>query len=182
MEWTIREAFPEDSDELALVGAATFLETFAGVLDGAAIVAHCRREHAASAYQRFLGEGASAWLARVETGAAPIGFSLLAKADLPGSVGDGSDMELKRIYLLSRYHGSGCGRALMETTTQRAQARGAQRLLLGVYAGNVRALAFYRKHGFEQIADRRFRVGDREYDDVVLARTLDTAERIAPPM
>ena len=180
MDWTVGEAFPTDSHELALIGAATFLETFAAILDGAAIVEHCRREHVASAYERFLSDGASAWLARVEPGGAPVGFALLAATDLPGSARDGSDIELKRIYLLSRFHGSGCGKALMDTAVERAEARGARRLLLGVYAGNTRARAFYRRQGFEQIADRRFRVGDREYDDVVLARTLPSAEETDP--
>jgi ribosomal protein S18 acetylase RimI-like enzyme len=53
-------------------------------------------------------------------------------------------------------------------------ARGrAERLLLGVYAGNTRAIRFYQKQGFEQIGDRRFQVGDRFYDDIVLAKPLD---------
>lgn len=171
-EWTIEAAPSECSEELALIGAATFLETFAGILDGAAIVAHCRREHTAAAYERYLGPGASAWLARAEPGGAPIGFALVAEPDLPGRAADGSDFELKRIYVLSRFHGSGCGRALMDTAIRHAETRKVRRLLLGVYAENARALAFYRREGFKQIADRRFRVGDRDYDDVVLARSV----------
>jgi ribosomal protein S18 acetylase RimI-like enzyme len=169
MHWHIRAAQAEDLDALALVGAATFLETFAGILDGPAIVAHCMKEHSAGAYQRYLAAGAEAWLAEAE-GAAPIGFALLAKADIPG--GDpAADLELKRIYSLSRFHGTGLGPALMQTVVAAVAGR-AERLLLGVYAGNARALAFYRKHGFEPIGERRFRVGAREYDDVVLARSV----------
>jgi RimJ/RimL family protein N-acetyltransferase len=41
-----------------------------------------------------------------------------------------------------------------------------------VYAGNQRARAFYAKSGFRHIANRRFRVGDRDYDDIVFARPL----------
>jgi len=54
--------------------------------------------------------------------------------------------------------------------------RGAQshrRLLLGVKDDNHRAIAFYTKQGFRQIATRRFDVGGTLYDDVVLARDLD---------
>jgi ribosomal protein S18 acetylase RimI-like enzyme len=35
----------------------------------------------------------------------------------------------------------------------------ASRLMLGVYAGNERARAFYRKQGFTRISDRLFRLG-----------------------
>jgi ribosomal protein S18 acetylase RimI-like enzyme len=166
----IRAARGEDVESLALIGSATFLETFAGVLDGPAIVAHCLKEHSAAAYARYLAGGAEAWLAEAEQGGAPIGFSLLAKADLPG--GDPAvDLELKRIYSLARFHGTGLGAALMATAIAAATGR-AERLLLGVYAGNDRALAFYGKQGFEQIGERRFRVGDRDYDDRILARSL----------
>src|SRR3546814_4633931 len=67
---------------------------------------------------------------------------------------------LKRIYSLSRFHGSGLGAALMREAV--AAAEGHRRLLLGVYARNERALAFYRKQGFVDIGTRRFNVGRSE--------------------
>jgi ribosomal protein S18 acetylase RimI-like enzyme len=169
---TIRAATAEDAEHLALIGAATFLETFAGVLDGDAIVEHCRREHSADTYRRHLVQGAWAWVAEVSPGRAPIGFALAGDTDLPGSNLAGGDLELKRIYVLSRFHGAGIGAQLMRKAVERAVDQGAERLLLGVYAGNDRALTFYRKQGFLKIADRRFKVGSREYDDVVLAKVL----------
>jgi hypothetical protein len=36
-----------------------------------------------------------------------------------------------------------------------------------------RAIAFYRKNGFVQIAERRFQVGSHTYDDIVLSRALE---------
>ena len=50
-----------------------------------------------------------------------------------------------------------------------ARAEGASRLLLGVYQGNERALAFYERMGFDKIGTRQFDVGGRIYDDWVLA-------------
>jgi ribosomal protein S18 acetylase RimI-like enzyme len=172
VKWHVRKASADDTERLALVGSATFLETFAGVLDGSAIVAHCQREHSAAAYERYLRFGACAWLAETEAGRAPVGFALLSTADLPGSDPGGGDLELKRIYALSRFHGSGLGAELMQRAVACAMEKQARRLLLGVYAGNDRALAFYAKSGFTRIAERRFRVGDLEYDDIVLASPL----------
>ena len=51
-------------------------------------------------------------------------------------------------------------------------AQGHRRLLLGVYAQNDRALAFYRKQGFADLGTRQFNVGGKLYDDLVLARPL----------
>jgi hypothetical protein len=53
-----------------------------------------------------------------------------------------------------------------------AASTGAVRLLLGVKSDNNRALAYYAKHQFAQIGTRRFKVGEKAYDDFVLARTL----------
>jgi len=172
MDWTIEEASAEDADRLALIGAATFLETFAGILDGSAIVAHCQREHSAAGYRRFLDGGYQAWLATVTPDKAPIGFALLGPAEIPGAAEDASDLELKRIYVLSRFHGGGPGKALMQRAVERAAERGARRVLLGVYRHNERAIRFYQKNGFAQIAKRCFRVGDREYEDIVLAKPV----------
>lgn len=167
--WRIREAQSGDAEALALIGAATFLETFAGILDGAAIVNHCALHHCAAAYRDYLNGGARAWLAELSPGEAPIGYALIARPDLAAAVE--GDCELKRIYTLSRFHGSGLGGALMDAAL--LGAAGHARLLLGVYAHNARALAFYRRNGFEKLADRQFNVGGKLYDDVVLARPLE---------
>lgn len=167
--WTLVSAQADDADALALIGAATFLETFAGVLDGAAIVAHCGVAHASGYYAERLK--AAAWLAQVEHGA-PIGYALLDKPQLPEVEVREDDLELKRIYALSRFQGGGLGRALMATAQDEARRRGAQRLLLGVYAQNQRALAFYARAGFVRLGQRRFSVGGREYEDMILALDL----------
>jgi diamine N-acetyltransferase len=168
IDWRVRRAGPDDVAALALVGAATFLESFAGILDGKAIVAHCARAHSTATYADYLADGAAAWLAEAVPGGAPVGFALVGRPDLPGA--RAGDMELKRIYTLSRYHGRGLGPALMAAAVD--AAAGHDRLLLGVYRNNARAIAFYRKQGFELVGERQFNVGGTLYNDVVLARTL----------
>ena len=171
MECQIREATSSDADRLSLIGSATFLETFADMLAGSSIVAHCRSQHAQAIYESYLGGGARGWIAEAVSTGAPIGYALLAETDLPGSRAAG-DIELKRIYVLSRFHTLGIGGRLMQTASGGAVSGGAQRLLLAVYHGNDPAIRFYRRHGFEQIATRRFHIGDRDYDDIVLAKSL----------
>jgi ribosomal protein S18 acetylase RimI-like enzyme len=169
----IRQATTSDADALALVAKATFLETFAGVLEGADIVAHCADEHTATRYTAWLATpDAALWLAEIAPGAAPVGYALLSRPDLPVADPRPTDYELKRIYVLSRFHGTGVGGALLEAVSAAAKARGGKRLLLGVYAGNARALAFYGRQGFRAVAERQFQVGARTYDDRVLALEL----------
>ena len=163
---TVREAGAEDSAKLSLISDATFLETFAGAIDGSALVAHCEEKHAPAYLEGLLASGARAWLAELHH--APVGYALLTRPELDAAR-DG-DVELKKIYLLSRFHGSGIAARLFDAVMM--AARGHDRLLLGVKADNERAIAFYRKQGFAQIATRQFDVGGTLYDDVVLAREI----------
>lgn len=167
-DWTLREAGARDAEALALVGAASFLESYAGLVDGQAIIAHCAEHHSAEAYRALLSEGARAWLVELEPGAAPIGYALTSAPTLEQA--EAGDRELRRIYVLSRFHGTGLAQALLEAVT--AASQGCARLLLGVKEDNHRALAFYRKQGFAEIGTRRFTVGGKTYDDFVLALPL----------
>lgn len=169
---TIRKAAKGDGEALALIGAASFLESYAGVVDGAGIIRHCATKHTSAVYEAALADPAQAlWLAGMAPGDAPVGYLHLAEPDLPFPVAPG-DIEIKRIYVLSRLHGSGLGRRLMETALVHARDTGRSQLLLGVYKGNTRALAFYGRMGFEAIGERSFDVGGRVYDDWIMGRAV----------
>ncbi|HEY8572208.1 GNAT family N-acetyltransferase [Phenylobacterium sp.] len=172
METVIRSCTPADAAALALVGQATFLQTYADVLPASDILAHCQGEHAEAYYAAKLAEPAYGfWIAELSETGAPIGYAMLCPPDLPVATTE-ADLELKRIYLLHRFHGTGLGAGLMAMAANAARQRGAERLLLGVYGGNTRAMAFYARQGFAPAGERKFKVGANEYDDLVLARAL----------
>ncbi|MEM1053420.1 MAG: GNAT family N-acetyltransferase, partial [Pseudomonadota bacterium] len=76
----------------------------------------------------------------------------------------------KKIYVLSRYQGNGTAQRLFAEVLKAAE--GSERLLLGVKDDNHRAIAFYKRQGFETIGTRRFDVGGKLYDDLVFACDL----------
>ena len=55
---TIRKAVPGDGEALALIGAASFLESYAGVVDGAGIIRHCATKHTPAVYEAALADPA----------------------------------------------------------------------------------------------------------------------------
>ena len=170
---SIRICTPDDASTLSLIGSATLLEAFAGLIPGHAILAHCRMNHTVAAWDRHLAEPANkAWIAEIEPGAFPIGYSLLTEPEFPAGLTREGDLELKRIYLFSRFHGSGIGPELMQAALDEARTRGAKRVLLGVHPDNARALAFYRRNGFVQVGTRPFHLGPETFQDPVLALTL----------
>ena len=172
MTISVRRCQTDDAQSLALVGAATFLESYSGVIDGQAIVDHCAEKHTVATYQEALVRSDNAlWLAEQAPGRAPVGYLHLTTPDLPVDLLPG-DVEIKRIYVLASLYRSGLGKRFVEAAIHNAQSVNAPRLLLGVYAKNDRALAFYDRMGFEKIGTRQFDVGGRIYDDWVLGKSL----------
>ena len=112
----VREADGEDAGRLALVSDATFLETFAGMISGDALVTHCQRRHAPDYLRQLLEGGARAWLAELD--GAPIGYALLTAPELDAA--REGDIELKKIYVLSRFHGSGLAARLLDAALAKA--------------------------------------------------------------
>ena len=168
-EFVLRQATPTDADRLAHIGVATFIDSYTFDIDGEAMVLHCSNQHAPAIYAQYLADpDARIWLAEYTGTGAPIGYALTCKPDLPVAL-QTDDIELKRIYVLSRFHGSGAGLALLNCCIEYARAERSSRLLLGTYEENHRAMAFYARHGFQQIGTRKFQVGNKVFDDVVLA-------------
>lgn len=172
-EVALRSCSSEDAATLALVAAATMLEAFAGFIPGHALLAHCHANQTAAKFAGYLSDPATrAWLAEVEPGQAPVGYALLTAPDLPTELVEPGDLELKRIYLFSRFHGDGTGPRLLQIAIAEARAGGAKRLLLGVHPENHRALTFYQRNGFRRIGTRAFHVGSLTFEDPVLALVL----------
>ncbi|WP_242616285.1 GNAT family N-acetyltransferase [Microterricola gilva] len=92
----------------------------------------------------------SPWIVRVaRTGDEPIGFAMAGprlESDvqkLPG------ERQLYSLYLLANWHGSGAGQALLDAVLN------GQPAVLWVAQENPRAIAFYRRNGFEFTGDEQ---------------------------
>jgi ribosomal protein S18 acetylase RimI-like enzyme len=170
----IRRCVPGDEVALSIVGQASFLDTFAGILCGKDILGHCVRQHSSEKYAGWLRDPASvAWIAEVEPGQAPVGYLVLTKPDLPLRDISPDDAEVKRVYLLNRFRGAGLGRRLMLEAEAHARSQGVRRLLLGVYSGNRAAISFYERLGYKRVGERSFKVGENTYHDFILALSLE---------
>jgi len=171
-DWLVRRAGANDAPALAAVALATFLETFAGVLTGPDILAHCAANSSVAKFAAWASASkCSAVIAEHANGAAPLGYALVTPPDLPVATGEG-DLELRRIYALSVTRGTGLGAALLAAAIADARAMGAGCLWLGVLATNRAARAFYERQGFALAGERRFLVGQTWHDDVVYARDV----------
>jgi diamine N-acetyltransferase len=167
---TLRRATAADAAKLALIGAASFLETFANDHPGDATVNFIREYHSENAWVTTLAKpDISVWVVE-EAAGCPVGYAVLSPGSLPGTTRE--DAELKRIYVLSRWQGTGIGRALFDAAEGKARSVGAKRLVLSVYTRNMRAIRFYEKQGFVMIGQAVFAEFPVEFADNVMAKTL----------
>lgn len=172
MHWRLRRAGADDAPALAAVAAATFLETFAGVLTGPDILAHVAGNSNAAKFAAWVAApDSAATIAEHPDGQAPVGYALVTPPDFPIDL-RADDVELRRIYALSLTRGTGLGRALMANAIAQARAMGGRRMLIGVLGTNRRARLFYEREGFALVGERRFLVGDTWHDDVVYGRSI----------
>ncbi|MEK6637853.1 MAG: GNAT family N-acetyltransferase [Pseudomonadota bacterium] len=167
---TLRRATPADAAKLSLVGGASFLESFADDHPGDALVNHVRDSHSIAVYEDWLNDPAYAlWIVEEALGA-PVGYAMLGPGGLPGTTA--GDFEIKRIYVLRRWHGGGFGKRLFLRCCQEARMRGATRVFLAVYTANQLAQQFYTHQGMSVIGKTIFMVGETEFTDLVMAMEL----------
>lgn len=69
---------------------------------------------------------------------------------------EGDDAELEGLFVEPAHWREGIGTALLEAITREAAAWGANRLHV---LANAEALAFYERHGFERLGERRTELG-----------------------
>jgi ribosomal protein S18 acetylase RimI-like enzyme len=169
---SLRRAGVEDAAALGVIGTATFAEAYAWALPGADIVDFCVKNHTTEAYAYYLAKADTRITLAVTGQDAPVGYAMVCAPDMPGMDLLPGDTELKRIYLLSHYRPGGNGQRLMDAALAEARAMGAHRMLLGTNAGNARAIAFYKRNGFEQVGTRTFVVGVQHCCDVIFGKVL----------
>jgi ribosomal protein S18 acetylase RimI-like enzyme len=190
---TLRPATLDDAPALALTGAATFLEAFTWMLPGADIVAHTLKNHTPDAYAHYLADPNTRITVAItgspvvfphEPGSI-VGYVLVCTPELPSIDVLPTDLELKRIYLFSRFRTTPVldpsgqpipnlrpSQALMNAAVDSARDLGATRLLLGTHAENIRAIAFYHRNGFTAIGTRTFQVGNQQCSDLIFGKPL----------
>lgn len=168
----VRDAAPAEADALAELGAVTFREAYAAHIDPFELDAYIAEVYVADRIAAELVDPAYTYLV-AEADGALAGFALLhdevpAPAGVPGE----RPLRLHRIYARQAFWGAGVGRALMAECLERARERGHSSLWLTVWERNERAIAFYRRHGFEVVGTHPFPLGSEVQIDPVLARRV----------
>lgn len=104
-----------------------------------------------------------------------IGYTKLLFGSHPRFIPFPRPVELVRIYVDPERTSQGLGSRLMQACLAVAQERACETIWLGVWERNVRAIAFYRRWGFEQMGTQQFVLGQDVQIDLVMSRSLSEA-------
>lgn len=166
-----RDALPEDGPALAKMAADSFVETFGHLYQSDDLESFLTEAFGPAGLPAQIGD--PAYRIRVATDDGIIaGFCKMGACTLPSPPVPEDAIELKQLYLLRPWQGSGVAPALMEWAIAHAKGSGAAHMALSVYADNHRARRFYARYGLVEIGANIFMVGKQADDDRIYSVAL----------
>lgn len=176
----IRRAHPADAATLAELAERTFRDTFTVGNDPAQMALHCATSFGPGIQAREIEDPGWVTIVADEDGEL-IGFAQLRLGSPKACVAAECPAELYRLYVAGRWHGRGVAQQILNEVMVTAARAGSDRIWLGVWERNPRALAFYRKYGFEVVGDHVFRFGTESQTDLIMVAELDRSPGESPP-
>ena len=169
---SIRIAKPADAALLADLARRTFHDAYAGSNPlPTDLQVHMARHFGERQQGAELADPAATTLVVEQDGVA-IGYALLAADDPPESVAGVAPIQIRRFYLDQAWTGRGVAQTLMTAVEQAARRREGRTLWLVAWNRNFRALAFYRKCGFQEVGTMPYLFGNTVEIDTVMARPI----------
>lgn len=115
-------------------------------------------------------EVSSFFLAKID--GETIGYLKLNQGNSDQNDLQGQGLEIERIYVVEKYHGTGIGQELYSIAEEKATELRATHLWLGVWEHNPRAIRFYEKLGFEPFGTQQFVLGKDIQTDILMRLVL----------
>jgi ribosomal protein S18 acetylase RimI-like enzyme len=166
-----RPATTADAEPLSRLAEQTFRDAFAADNASPDLDAHC-----ASAFSPEIQRGEILDPELVTTLALDedrlVGFTQVRLGAAKDCVPAHRPSELYRLYVSRAWHGRGVAQALMEQVMDAASGFGSDRIWLGVWERNPRAIAFYKKYGFGVVGEHVFQFGSEPQRDLIMAAAI----------
>jgi ribosomal protein S18 acetylase RimI-like enzyme len=173
---SIRIAMAADAEMLTEFARRTFYDAFAPMNSPENIEAYMSQNFTLQKFLAQLADPRATFLI-AEIEGTPAAFAKLYDGEVPGCVGGIAPVEIERFYVDRQFHGKGVAQTLMQACLDRARQSGHGTVYLGVWDNNHRAIAFYRKYGFDVVGSHAFQLGDETQNDLLMERRLQEPAR-----
>jgi ribosomal protein S18 acetylase RimI-like enzyme len=170
----LRPANPDDAAALAAIGRDSFVAAFGHLYSEEDLSAFLGEYKTERHYRDYLRDpGTRVWLAEDAGTFAGFGLIVLGKGfDERPRPHPARPACLSQLYCAPQAVGRGIGASIMERLLAEARGWRADAIQLSVYSGNVAAQRFYRRYGFEKVADIHFWVGNQRDDEFLFELKL----------
>ncbi len=168
----IRPAGPEDVKTITDLARSTFTDAFGAQNDPEHMQQYLDENMTAARFTAELQEDQS-WFFLVGMDQEAVGYGRTLIKAVPESVSDPNAMYLERFYLDQAYHGKGIARIMMAYCAEQAREQRRSSLWLTVWEYNPRAIAFYKKYGFETVGSIPFQFGPEVQNDKLMVLSVN---------
>ncbi|KAH7030677.1 acyl-CoA N-acyltransferase [Microdochium trichocladiopsis] len=178
----IRPARPADAAAIADLGAHTFTTTFGHSVTAEELQAFLDESYTTAAIEKDLEDADRDVIVAVDTdedsnnktknnGDKVLGFAYLTRNSVEPCLAHLSGTaELQRIYVHPAAHGKGVGSALSGRITAMAREQGFDKLWLGVWMENYKAIRTYERWGYRKVGHHDFKVGPVVQTDHIMLK------------
>ena len=169
----LRPATPADVPAISRLATESFVAKFGPLYSAKDLAAHLSEYLSEAAVAAELDRPDRIYRLAERDGGL-VGYCKLGLAcGFPDHARGQNVLELKQLYTDPNTTSLGIGGALMDWAMAEFAARGADEVQISVYSENAGAHRFYRRYGFEKVADITFVVGDHVDPEYLFARMFD---------
>lgn len=170
--YEIRSASVNDAALLTELGSRLFEQAFGAVNEPENMRDYLAHAFTVGEQTAELADAERATFIAVDSTGTAIGYAMMRRNRPAAGVAGAAPGELQRIYVDRQWHGRGVGDTLMARCVEQARAWECDAFWLGVWQENPRAIAFYRRAGFETVGVQTFMLGRDIQHDFIMARSL----------
>ncbi|GIO43808.1 GNAT family N-acetyltransferase [Paenibacillus apis] len=172
MNTTLRTCTMDDLSLLQAISIETFNDTFKHQNTPENMAAYMNRAFNRDQLARELAQAHSTFYF-VYAGEEAAGYLKLNREEAQSENMGPASLEIERIYVRTAFQGLGFGKTLIQLAIDIAKEEQKEKLWLGVWEKNERAIAFYQKWGFTQTGAHSFYMGDEKQRDYILVKLME---------
>lgn len=173
VEYSTRQATLADIETLVQIGKETFTDTFAADNTAENIKSYVDKNFTVEQQRKELEDPRSTFILLYDREDVA-GYAKLRKAEVESN-GD-KKLEIERIYARKGYIGKKAGKALMQACLDIARREHYNKVWLGVWEHNARAISFYERWGFKTVGAHPFQLGEDTQTDLIMEKELHERE------
>ena len=168
MNIKVIQANSSHAETIASIGKLSFRDAFGNLFnDKVALLEYLEYTYSIDKVTKSINkENNIFFIAFVDT--VPVGFAKVKKHSLNEQIESIAQMELQKIYVLSYYHGSGAGAALMQAVLDLAIQIQPDYVWLDTHVSNTKAIRFYEKNGFIRSGKNYFTIGNQTFEYYIM--------------